>query len=129
MRYWRSRRQRRAHTRIHAALFAMNGDEGLSALGGIWSRFVNNDNTVAVGLTAGVIMRRRSRHNGSPSDASEWPLPPTDSTRGAAAEIDATLDEALRALARLLARQAAREVLDREPRFVSDDQPGSEDPQ
>ncbi len=86
---------------------------GTEALGprGTWSRFVNKDNTVAVGLTAGVIMRRRSRHT---STCGEPPATRVDDAVDTTTQSDAALDDALRALARLLARQAAREVFERE---------------
>jgi hypothetical protein len=81
---------------------------------GIWSRFVNNDNTVAVSLTAGVIMRRRSRHTSTNTEPPEWPATTVDDAVDAGTRSDAALDQALRALARLLARQAAREIVERE---------------
>ncbi len=89
---------------------------GTEAFGprGIWSRFVNIDNTVAVSLTAGVIMRRRSRHTSTSSEPPEWPATTADDAVDAGTQSDAALDDALRALARVLARQAAREILDRE---------------
>jgi hypothetical protein len=81
---------------------------------GIWSRFVNNDNTVAVSLTAGVIMRRRSRHTSTDSEPPGWPATTVDDAVDAGAQSDVALGQALRALARLLARQAAREIFERE---------------
>ena len=56
-------------------------------------------------------MRRRSRHTSTQSAPPEWPAKVDDSA--AATQSDAPLDEALRALARLLARQAAREMFER----------------
>lgn len=55
-------------------------------------------------------MRRRTRH------ASIQGEPPAnvDESADAGTRSDAPLDEALRALARLLARQAAREMFERE---------------
>jgi len=89
---------------------------GTEAFGprGIWSRFVNNDNTVAVSLTAGVIMRRRSRQTSTNNEPLEWPATTADDAVDAGTQSNAAFDDALRALARLLARQAAREIFDRE---------------
>jgi hypothetical protein len=44
----------------------------------------------------------------------EWPATTVDQSADAVAHSDAPLDDALRALARLLARQAAREIFERE---------------
>src|SRR5688500_1336961 len=65
-------------------------------------------------LTAGVIMRRRSRHTSTNGEPPEWPATTVDDAVDAATQPDAPVDHALRALARLLARQAAREVFERE---------------
>ena len=78
------------------------------------SRFVHNDNTVAVSLTAGVIMRRRSRHTSTNGEPPEWPATTVDDSVDANTQLDVPLDQALRALARLLARQAARELFELE---------------
>ena len=55
-------------------------------------------------------MRRRSRHTSTQGEPPEWPA----STADAGTQSDASRDEALRALARLLARLAAREMFERE---------------
>jgi hypothetical protein len=60
-------------------------------------------------------MRRRSRHTSTNSEPPEWPATTVDP----GTQSDAPLDDALRVLARLLARQAAREIFDRE--FVDDE--------
>jgi hypothetical protein len=90
-----------------------NGPEDFGPRG-IRSRFVNNDNTVAVSLTAGVIMRRRSRHTSTNPEPPEWPATTIDDAVDPTTQSDAALDQALRGLARLLARQAAREIFERE---------------
>jgi hypothetical protein len=59
-------------------------------------------------------MRRRSRHTSTNSEPPEWPATTVDESADAATQSDAPLDEALRALARLLARQAARELFELE---------------
>jgi hypothetical protein len=59
-------------------------------------------------------MRRRSRHTSTNSEPPEWPATTVDQSADAVTQSDAPLDEALRALARLLARQAAREFFERE---------------
>ena len=59
-------------------------------------------------------MRRRSRHTSTNSEPPEWPATTIHDAVDATTQSDAALDDALRALARLLARQAAREVFDRE---------------
>ena len=59
-------------------------------------------------------MRRRSRHNSTNGEPPEWPATTVDDSVDAATQLDAPVDHALRALARLLARQAAREVFERE---------------
>jgi hypothetical protein len=56
-------------------------------------------------------MRRRSRHT---STCGEPPERPATTVDDAPAQLDPTLDTALRALARLLARQAARDIFERE---------------
>jgi hypothetical protein len=89
-----------------------NGSEALGPRG-IWSRFVSNDNMVAVRLTGGVIMRRRSRHTPTDGEPPGRPATTVDESVGAGTLSDAVLDDALRALARLLARQAAREIFER----------------
>jgi hypothetical protein len=106
LRAWRTRASKPRRSISH----------GTEAFGprGIWSRFVNIDNTVAVSLTAGVIMRRRSRHTSTSNESPEWPATTADDAVDAGTQSDAALDDALRALARLLARQAAREIFDRE---------------
>ena len=58
-------------------------------------------------------MRRRSRHTSTQGEPPEWPAK-VDESADAGTQWDALLDEALRALARLLARQAAREIFERE---------------
>lgn len=58
-------------------------------------------------------MRRRSRPTATKGAPPEWPTTVEESA-DAGTQSDAPLDEALRALARLLARQAAREFFDRE---------------
>jgi hypothetical protein len=55
-------------------------------------------------------MRRRSRHTSTNGEPPEWPATTVD----AGTHSDAPLDDALRVLARLLARQAAREIFERE---------------
>lgn len=126
MRHWRSRAN---DERTRASSPRRSTSNGSEAFGprGTWSRFVNNDNTVAVGLTAGVIMRRRSRHTSTSGEPPDWPATTVDDAVDSTAQSDAALDDALRALARLLARQAAREIFERESRGACDDQPGSED--
>ena len=113
MRQWRSPLGPGAHAHPSRAV---QHRTALRAFGprGIWSRFVNIDNTVAVSLTAGVIMRRRSRHTSTNSEPPEWPATRIDDAVDATTQSDAALDDALRALARLLARQAAREIFERE---------------
>lgn len=59
-------------------------------------------------------MRRRSRHTSTNSEPPEWPATTVDQSADAVTQSDAPLDEALRAPARLLARQAAREFFERE---------------
>jgi len=59
-------------------------------------------------------MRRRSRHNSTNGEPPEWPAATVDDAVDAAPQLDAPVDHALLALARLLARQAAREVFERE---------------
>jgi hypothetical protein len=59
-------------------------------------------------------MRRRSRHTSTNREPPEWPATTVDQSVDAVTQSDAPLDEALRALARLLARQAAREFFERE---------------
>lgn len=59
-------------------------------------------------------MRRRSRETSTNSEPPEWPATTTDDAVDATTQSDAALDDALRALARLLARQAAREIFERE---------------
>ena len=59
-------------------------------------------------------MRRRSRHTSTNSESPEWPATTIDDAVDATTHSDAALDDALRALARLLARQAAREIFERE---------------
>jgi hypothetical protein len=78
-----------------------------------WSRFVTN-NIGRRRVTAGVIMRRRTRRTSISGKPSEWPARTVDDAIDAATRTDAPFDEALRALARLLARQAAREIFERE---------------
>lgn len=92
---------------------ASNGSEAYGPRG-VWSRFVNNDNMIAVRLTGGVIMRRRSRHTPTNGEPPGRPATTVDESVGAGMLSDAVLDDALRALARLLARQAAREIFERE---------------
>jgi len=58
-------------------------------------------------------MRRRSRHTPTLGEPPEWPAK-VDESADSGTQPDAPLDEALRALARLLARQAAREMFERE---------------
>ena len=55
-------------------------------------------------------MRRRTRHASTQGE----PPAKVDESADAGMQSDAPLDEALRALARLLARQAAREMFERE---------------
>lgn len=55
-------------------------------------------------------MRRRSRHTSTNPEPPEWPATTVNDDVDATMRSDATLDDALRALARLLARQAAREI-------------------
>ena len=102
--------------RTHASGLHRSTSNGLEAFGprGIWSRFVSNDNTVVVRLTDGVIMRRRSRHTRTNGEPPDRPATTVDECVGAATLSDAVLDDALRALARLLARQAAHEIFERE---------------
>jgi len=59
-------------------------------------------------------MRRRSRHTSTNGEPAEWPATAVAQSTDAGTQSDAPLDEALRALARLLARQAAREMFERE---------------
>ena len=59
-------------------------------------------------------MRRRSRHTSTQGEPREWPATTVDESADGGTQSDAPLDEALRALARLLARQAAREMFERE---------------
>ena len=59
-------------------------------------------------------MRRRSRHTSTNSEPPEWPATTVDESAEAVPQSDAPLDDALRALARLLARQAARELFELE---------------
>jgi len=71
-------------------------------------------------------MRRRTRRTSTSGKLSEWPATNVDDCIDAATQTDAPLDEALRALARLLARQAAREIFERqygEDVTCSDDRP------
>ena len=65
---------------------------------------------VIVAGQRGVIMRGRRRHSDS------WPptREPISRSFDDDVELDAQTDEALRALVRLLARQAAREIFERE---------------
>ena len=65
---------------------------------------------VIVAGQRGVIMRGRRQHS------DPWPprREPTSRSFDEDVESDARTDEALRALARLLARQAAREIFERE---------------
>jgi hypothetical protein len=81
-----------------------------------WSRFVNNDNAVAVAVTAGVLIRRRSRRDSTTRPPYEAPATNIDNdvhvdVRGASSE---ALDHTLRAFARLLARQVARDLFEHE---------------
>ena len=59
-------------------------------------------------------MRRRSRHTSTNGEPPELPATAVDASPDAGTQSDAPLDDALRALARLLARQAAREIFERE---------------
>ena len=59
-------------------------------------------------------MRRRSRHTSTNGALPEWPTTTVEESADAGTQSDAPLDEALRALARLLARQAAREFFEGE---------------
>lgn len=59
-------------------------------------------------------MRRRSRHTSTNTEPPEWPATTVDESADAGTQSDAPFEEALRALARLLARQAAREFFERE---------------
>jgi hypothetical protein len=59
-------------------------------------------------------MRRRSRHTSTNSEPPEWPATTVDESAEAVPQSDAPLDDAPRALARLLARQAARELFELE---------------
>lgn len=59
-------------------------------------------------------MRRRSRHTPTDGEPPGRPATTVDDSVGAGTLSDATLNEPLRALARLLARQAAREIFERE---------------
>jgi len=59
-------------------------------------------------------MRRRSRYASTNGEPPEWPATTGDQPASAGTQSDAPLDDALRALARLLARQAAREIFERE---------------
>ena len=72
-------------------------------------------------------MRRRSRHTRKQSEPPERPTTTVDEAVDVITQSDAPLDDALRALARLLARQAAREIFERESRGACDVQPSSED--
>ena len=58
-------------------------------------------------------MRRRSRHTSANGEPRERPAAKVDDSVDGLTQSDALLDDALRALARLLARQAAREQFDR----------------
>ena len=113
MRLWRSPLRAGRKRASKPPRSTSNGSEGFCPRG-VWSRFVNNDNTVAVRLTAGVIMRRRSRHTPTNGEPPGRPATTVDESVGAGTLSDAVLDDALRALARLLARQAAREIFERE---------------
>ena len=59
-------------------------------------------------------MRRRSRRTSTSGEPPEWPAATVDDSVDRLIRSDAPLDDALRALARLLARQAAREIFERE---------------
>jgi hypothetical protein len=59
-------------------------------------------------------MRRRSRHTSTNTEPPEWPATTIDDAVDPTTQSDASLDQALRGLARLLARQAAREIFERE---------------
>ena len=59
-------------------------------------------------------MRRRSRQTFTDTEPFEWPATTVEDAVDATTQSDAALDDALRALARLLARQAAREIFERE---------------
>lgn len=59
-------------------------------------------------------MRRRSRHTPTNGEPPGRPATTVDESVGASTLSDAPLDDALKALARLLARQAAREIFERE---------------
>jgi len=59
-------------------------------------------------------MRRRSRHASTNGEPPEWPAVTVDDPVHGLTPSDAPLDDALRALARVLARQAAREIFERE---------------
>ena len=59
-------------------------------------------------------MRRRSRHARKQGEPPERPTTTVDEAVDVITRSDAPLDDALRALARLLARQAAREIFERE---------------
>jgi hypothetical protein len=54
-----------------------------------------------------------SRQTSTNNEPLEWPATTADNAVDAGTQSDAALDDALRALARLLARQAAREIFDR----------------
>ena len=59
-------------------------------------------------------MRRRSRRTRAHGEPPEWATTTVKESVDAFTQPDAALDDALRALARLLARQAAREIFERE---------------
>ena len=59
-------------------------------------------------------MRRRSRQTPTNGEPPGRPATTVDESVSAGTLSDAVLDDALRALARLLARQAAREIFERE---------------
>jgi hypothetical protein len=61
-------------------------------------------------------MRRRSRRTSTSSEPPELPARTVNDSIGAGTQSNSALDDALRALARLLARQAARELFERECR-------------
>ena len=59
-----------------------------------------------------------------------WPLAPRGQRRAIAtrAPTDARTDDALRAIARILARQAARDIFNRESKAVGSDRSTDKDP-
>jgi len=59
-------------------------------------------------------MRRRSRHASTSGEPPDWPAKTADDGVDTTTQSEAALDDALRALARLLARQAARDIFERE---------------